>query len=39
MNVEQCQPLGSTPFMLIVSFSYVPVLSHRYYFRYTAPQH
>jgi len=28
MNVEECQALGSTPFMLIVSFPYARVLCH-----------
>ena len=28
MNVEECSALGSTPFMLIVSFRYAPVLCH-----------
>ena len=28
MNVEECQALGSTPFMLMVSFPYAPVHRH-----------
>ena len=28
MNVEECQALDSTPFMLIVSISYTPFVRH-----------
>ena len=28
MNVEECQALGSTPFMLMVSIPYTPVVRH-----------
>ena len=28
MNVEDCQAAGSTPFMLMVSIPYTPVVHH-----------
>ena len=38
MNVEECSALGSTPFMLIVSFPYAPVLCH-FCIIFVTPQH